>query len=160
MKFSPFSWREVKAREEFQVSPGMLRVRCAPQGALYLDCQGVQSLVGFGSAFDVEIAEEMTAHVVGFEPGIRVFVYEAEPTAAPDSGEVFSNIDRLPNESGAVLEVRRALRDLELARRAGIDEMRAQRASFERERAALLAAAAPDPAKPEPAKAAPDPVVE
>ncbi len=128
MKFNPFSWSEVKLNETFQIPQGLLRLRCAPQAALYVDCQGVEALVGFGSSFEVETSEEMTGHVVSFSKDTRVFVFVPEQTSIVDSGECFTNIDRMPNESGAVLEVRRAMRELEFEKRAVLREIRAERA--------------------------------
>ena len=128
MKFNPFSWSEVKPNESFQIPQGLLRLRCAPQAALYVDCQGVEALVGFGSSFEVETSEEMTGHVVSFSKDTRVFVFVPEQTSIVDSGECFTNIDRMPNESGAVLEVRRAMRELEFEKRAVLREIRAERA--------------------------------
>ncbi len=128
MKFHPHFWREVKPNETFQAFQGLLRVRCAPGAALFLDCQGVEALVGFDTSFEVEISEEMTAKVTAFEKQTRVFVFVPEQTSVVDSGEIFTNIDRMPHESGSVLEVRRALRELELEKRAAMREIRAERA--------------------------------
>lgn len=124
MRFDPNNWREVKPNEKVNVPQGVLRVCASDPGALYLETsEGVEALVGFGSAWDVETAEEMTFHVA-LPRGGRVFFFVPSASVVVQEGEVFTNIDRLPDESGSLAEVRRALRTLEMQRRDMLREMR------------------------------------
>lgn len=126
MKFNLFQWSEVKANEETQVESGWLRVRSSVVGALYLSAQGVETLVSRGSSWDVETGEAVTFRVETEGPG-RVFYHVPRNAVHRPDGEVFTNIDRMPHESGSLLEVRRALRELELAKRDTLRQIRAAR---------------------------------
>lgn len=135
-KFDPFVWREVPAGAEFEAPKGVTRVRCSAPGPLFVSVAGVQALFGVGTEFEVELSEDGLA-VVSAPKTVRVFVLEPERTAFRPEGEVFTNIDRLPSESGAVAEVTRALRQLELSRRAAIRDIRAAQEEVEAERRAV-----------------------
>lgn len=140
MKFDPFNWNEVKPNEKVFAGQGLLRVRCSAPSPLYIEAQGVEALCGVGTAFEVETSEAVSFRVDA-PKGVRVFVHSPEVTSIVAAGEVFTNIDRMPDESGNLLEVRRALRQLEIERRAVLREIRAERAAFDASRAP----ADPDP---------------
>lgn len=154
MKFDPFVWSEVKSNEEIEVEKGWLRLRASAPGALYVQAQGVEALVGLGASFDVEVSEALMAR---FEApkATRVFLHRPDATSFVASGEVFTNIDRMPDESGSVVEVKRALRQLELERRAVLRDIRAERDELAAERAAAVPKRQPnlDPAMADPALA-------
>ena len=59
-------------------------------------------------------------------PGVRIFLYRGYSSSVRDEGEVFTNIDRMAHESGAMQEVTRARRLFEIERRAALAEMRAE----------------------------------
>lgn len=142
MKFDPNCWQEVKANEQIQFGKGVLRLRASVPAPLYITTQGGhEALCAVATAFDVELSEEVSFRVEGAK-GTRVFLFKPLPTFCQPKGEVFTNIDRMPDESGQMLEVRKALRQLEIERRATLREIRA-----ERER--LLAVRAPA-SEPEP----------
>lgn len=139
MKFDPFAWNEVKPNEK--ISPRkILRLRADAPGALWCEAEGVETLVALGAAFEVETPEAVT-FIFRAGAGIRVFVHEPVPTTAEASGEVFTNIDRMPDESGTLAEVTRARRMFELERRAMLREIRAERDAA----VAEVAAAQPGP---------------
>lgn len=60
---------------------------------------------------------------------VNVQVYDppASVTVSEAAGESFTNIDRMPDESGPLAEVTRALRMLELEKRAALEAIRAAR---------------------------------
>lgn len=126
MKFDPFSWQEVKPNEKIEFGKGVLRLRCSAPAPLYIEADGFEVLAGIGATFDLELAQEVTFHVDAPE-GVRVFYHRPVQTTFAAEGEVFTNIDRMPDESGSVMEVRRALRQLELERRAALREIRQAR---------------------------------
>lgn len=154
MKFDVFQWNEVKPNVQTPKSKGRLRVLCSQPSPLYFSAQGYEVLAGYGTSFDFEVSEEVTWRVDALK-GVRVFVHAPAVTTAEPDGEVYTNIDRMPHESGTVAEVTRASRMLELQRRAMLREMR-------EEAARLRAAMQPDPVlvEPDPAPApapAPEP---
>lgn len=136
MKFSPLEWNEVKTNVETSCPKGWLRLRVSAPCALYLQAQGYEALVCVASSFDVQIAEKMIFRLDA-PKGVRAFLKMPDQTSFSSEGEVFTNIDRMADESGTVLEVTRALRSLEIERRSVLREIRAERASLASERAAL-----------------------
>lgn len=135
MKFNPCDWKEVKPHEKAVSQKGMLRVRCSIAAPLYIESFGAQALAGVATAFDLDLSEEVIWHFDA-PKGARVFVFSPERAVRKVEGEVFTNIDRMPDESGSVAEVTRALRQFELERRAGLRELRAEREALAAERAA------------------------
>lgn len=123
MKFDPFVWDEVKTNEEIQRPKGKLQLRLSAPGAVYVTSQGYEALVGYGTSFDLDLAEPHSIRVEAGK-GIRAFIYAPAPTTFVAVGEVFTNPDRLPHESGSMAEVLRARRMLEIERRAMMKEMR------------------------------------
>lgn len=138
MKFDVFKWNEVKTNAQIQVGKGVLRLRVSAPCPLYLQAEGVEALVGVGTSFDVEASGAVSFRVEAPE-GVRAFREQAESTSCKHTGEVFTNIDRMPDESGSMAEVLRARRLFEFEQRSLLREMRS-------EREALLAARAKDEA--------------
>lgn len=132
MLFNPINWFEVKANESYEVTKGRLRVQCSEALPLYIEAEGVEALAGVSTSFDVELSTAARWRV-GPQKGVRVFVYVPERTSIVASGEVFTNIDRMVDESGSVAEVTRALRQLELMRRSALAEIKAEGRALKRE---------------------------
>lgn len=126
MKFDPTSWNEVKPNENHEALKGWLRVRFSAPCPLYIETHGVEALVGVGTAFDVEVAEAFSWKVIA-SGDVRVFVFETPDTTHKCEGTVFTNIDRMPEESGSLLEVKKALRMFELQKRDMLREIRQER---------------------------------
>jgi hypothetical protein len=127
MKFNPLNWNEVTRNEEFQVPKGRLLLRLSAPCPLYAQAYGVEALVGVQTDFQVELAEEMTCHFVAPD-GVRGFVYVPERSVCAPDAEVFTNIDRMPNESGSVAAVTQALRQIRLAERESLGRLRQEAA--------------------------------
>lgn len=150
MKFNPFNWQEVKTNEEIEAPKGWLRLRASAPCPLYLSATHVAHEVcaGVGSVFDLDLSQAVTYR---FEApkGVRLFAFVGDQTTARPVGEVFTNIDRMPDESGNLLEVKRALRLFEFERRRAVREIRAERDAL----VALRAQSVPlgDPASAAPA---------
>lgn len=153
MKFDPYSWQEVQPNEEIEFQKGVLRVRCSQSAPLYISAQGFQALAGVATEHVYEVSETVTFSVAA-KAGVRVFLYTPEPTSVASTGEVFTNIDRMPDESGAVAEVIRARRMLEFERRAMLTEMRETHQALLAE---VRASGAPDPTIPVPTEELPVP---
>jgi hypothetical protein len=107
MKFNMFSFKEVKANEKIPFRKGRLWLRLSAPAALYLESEGVEVLAGIAPEFDLDLAEPGAFTVAG-EDGLRVFLFVPDPTSVRASGEVFTNIDRLPDESGNLSGGRRS----------------------------------------------------
>lgn len=125
MKFDPFVWQEEKPNEKIQVGKGRVRLRVSVSAPVFFEAEGIEALVGTGTNFDFEVSEPGTV-TVEMKAG-RVFRHVAHATAEPASGEVFTNIDRMVHESGALAEVTRARRLFELERRAFLRDLHAAR---------------------------------
>lgn len=151
MKFDIFKWSEEKPNEEIKATQARLQVRCSKESALYVTSQGVQVLVGVGYAFDVT-AKGVETFLIDGPDDTRVFFENPLDENYYPSGEVFTNTDRLPMESGSVLEVSRAVRKMKLEQRAMLREMAHQRQ--------LLEAARPEPEKKPDETVEPDPAKE
>jgi hypothetical protein len=126
MKFNPNDWSEVKANETFKVPACNVRLRCTGEASVFVTTEGVESLQGVGQTFNFTVSAPSEIKVNIVKPG-RVFMRDVVRRAFEDKSEVFTNIDRLPNESGPLQEVTRALRVLKLEERAMIRRIRAER---------------------------------
>lgn len=128
-RFSPYEWSEITPGEYLTGVGGSVRLRASAPSALYIRCGGYEALVGVDTDFDVSCGD-------GFEfclaapKTVRAFVHWPDPLAVPKAGETYTNPDRQTNESGAVLEVKRALREQQLRQRQFLQEIRAERAAF------------------------------
>lgn len=134
MKFDVFAWQEVPTNEEVPFGKGRLRLRLSARAPLYVCAQGVEALVGIEETFEVELSEEVTFRIDA-TVGLRAFMFVPEPTAFEPVGEVFTNADRMPTESGSMAEVTRAMRMFELERRAALKEIRQETAKMKRAQA-------------------------
>lgn len=126
MKFCPFNWNEVKPNEENKARKGWLRLRLSAPCPVYIQAKGYEALAGFGSSFDLDLSEAVTFRVEA-PKGVRVFQYLPPSSAREPASEVYTNIDRMPDESGNLLEVRQGMRQLELMRRQVLRDIRAAR---------------------------------
>lgn len=146
MKFNPFQWQEVQPLEVLDMESGQLHIRASSDKcAVYVECEGVEVLAGYGSEINVSIAQPFRAHVVA-EDGVRAFVKSPVTEPVKTRGEVYTNIDRMPNESGNMLEVMREVRKFKLEQAAYMRQARAERHKLEAARRSNMK---PDP-EPEP----------
>lgn len=123
MKFDPFAWDEVKPNVQIERPKGKLQLRLSAPGAVYITAEGYEALAGFGASFDLDLAEAFTFRIDAVK-GTRAFMYSPAPSSFVAIGEVFTNPDRMPHESGSMAEVLRARRMLEIERRSMMAEMR------------------------------------
>lgn len=121
-KFDLFRWTEIPSGSWLPVEGQALRLRLSEPAAVYVRSDGYEVLLGYGVEFENTIDGAFEVLVSG---DVRAFALDVPRAAVAVSGQVLTNVDRLPHESGAVLEVKRALRELQLERRAMRDEMRA-----------------------------------
>ena len=116
-----FNWKEVENGERFQ---GRMHLRASGQVAAFLEVEGFEVLAGYGS--EIEVTFEGTGVLrIEAPKGVKVFAYCKTRQGLESKGEIFTNIDRKPHESAAMLEVKRALRLFEVQKRKSLNELRA-----------------------------------
>lgn len=133
MKFDPFSWDEVKTNVQVEVGKGRVRLQLSAPAPLYIEAEGVEALAGYGAAHDVEVSEAVNIRIDA-PKGVRAFLFRApRTTAVQPVGEVYTNIDRMTQESGTMLEITRARREFEIERRVMLREMKIANAQMKAE---------------------------
>lgn len=124
MKFDVFKWTEVAPGTAHTCAEGRLRVRASKACALYVECEGYEALAGVATDFNLEVPQGVSYRIDG-PAGVRCFVEAIPDSGYEPEGEVYTNQDRRPHESGALLEVKRALREMQLQHQAQLREVRA-----------------------------------
>lgn len=132
MKLNPLEWNEVD--ETSFEADGLLLLRSSQPFALSVEAFGVAVAVGAETAHRIPLPEKSKVTIVGG----KAKVYRKEPPSrlVVSNEETFTNIDRLPQESGTVEAVTRAHRLFKLEQRAI-----ARKAKEEAEFGALVEAA-------------------
>jgi len=123
MKFDVFNWLEVAANQTHNCPEGRLRLRFSQPCALYVEAEGYEALAGVATDFNLEVPQGVDYRIDG-PPGVRCFVESIPGASHEPEGEVFTNQDRRPHESGAVLEVKRALREMQIEHQRMLREAR------------------------------------
>lgn len=147
MKFSPFQWKEIANEKPQQVGTGRVLVQCSAPVALFVESEGVTACAGYAASFDLVLSDAAQIRVSG-PKGVRAFLFDPERSSVPARGEVFTNIDRMPGESGALAEVLKARRILDLEMREARIAIRAEAQRFRLAREAAAAEAAPAAVEP------------
>lgn len=126
-RFDPYVWSEAKTNVENESPKGRLWLRLSAPSALYVAAQGYEALAGYASEFDLEISEAVTFRIEAAK-GVRAFRFDPVATSLVADEASFTNIDRMPHESGMLAEVTRARRQLEIERRAFMADIRREAA--------------------------------
>lgn len=134
MKLDPFAWSEVSANEKIEAGKGVLRVRCSAPSPLYVEAEGYEVLADVGTSFEVDLSEAVIWRVDA-PKGARIFWMPPALTSHRHVGEVYTNIDRMPHESGQLAEITRAMRMFEIERRSYLKQMRSEAAALRAARA-------------------------
>ena len=137
MKINPLEWSEVN--ETTFEAQGVLQLRSADPFAIAIETDGVEVVLGAASEHRVSLLWPSRVTLVGGES--RVYRRDIHSRVYRMTGEKFTNIDRLPQESGTVAEVTKALRLAKLEQRAMIREIREEHARNKAELAAARARA-------------------
>ncbi|ETD91993.1 hypothetical protein ACTTAL_09710 [Rhodobacter capsulatus] len=141
MKLDIFSWSEEKS-DGFQVGKGRVQILLSGPAALYAEAQGYETLVGYAASFDFETSEALTLRVDVSDKARKIRVFRQRPngTTTRAEGEVFTNIDRMVDESGSFAEVTQALRQFKIEQRRVLRDLQIERRQLQHERAKLRAA--------------------
>ena len=123
MKINPLEWNEVD--ETTFEAQGLLLLRSAAPFALSIETFGVAVAVGAATSHRVPLPEVAKVTLVGGEA--KVYRKDPPPRFVVSNQETFTNIDRLPQESGTMLEVTKALRLMKLEERAIVRRIREER---------------------------------
>lgn len=123
MKINPLEWSEVY--ETTFPAEGVLLLRSSQPFALSVESYGVAVAVGPETAHRIPLPEASQVTIVG--GSAKVYRKSPPSRVVHMTGEKFTNIDRLPTESGTMLEVTKALRMLKLEERAMVRRIREER---------------------------------
>lgn len=110
MKFDPLKWNEISSGTNYPCERGMIRLNSTHPMNVFVLLEGVEALAYSGQSCDIRVGYgcEYRAETEGSD--VRVFSAEPANVAHEQKGEIYTNIDRKPHESGTVAEVRRELR--------------------------------------------------
>src|SRR5690625_3539203 len=115
MRLNPEDWHEVEVGVRYECASGVLHVRASEDIAVYvLTEDGLEVLGDSGRDIRIQLRRPFSWLVESPTASARMFVFAPEVEIYEPSGEVFTNLERRPHESGAVLEVRRAVREFQL----------------------------------------------
>lgn len=130
-----FNYRETKTNEKI-LFQSLLQLLTSAPCALYVYKDGRETLVGYGTSFDVS-TEGRARFLIAAPDGVRAFQRFPDSLVRKGSAVPFTNADRKPNESGALAEVRKGLREIQLATLHARQEAAAQLAELTAARAAV-----------------------
>ena len=154
MKINPLEWSEV--HETSFEAEGLLQLRSASPFALAIEAFGVETVLGAATSHRVALSDSSKVTLVGGD--MKVYRKDSPSRVVRMTGEKFTNIDRLPQESAAMQEVTKAVRKMKLEERALVRRIRDERdlslRLIEQARAREPEVIEPDP-EPEP-----EPVIE
>lgn len=123
MKINPLEWNQID--ETSFEADGLLLLRSSQPFALSIEAFGVSVAVGAETSHRIPLPERSKVTIVG--GSAKVYRKEPPSRLVVSNEETFTNIDRLPQESGTMLEVTKAVRLMKLEERAMIRRIREQR---------------------------------
>lgn len=148
MKINLMNWDEVFA-STFKSQQGRAFAKTSVPCNFYAGYDTDDEIVGHvllatGHEIDFEFGAnvQITVEPVSPHKKTALFVYSPMSHAIPDDGEIYSNADRRPSESGTMAAVTAALRLHKLQMNNDIKKIRSETALLH---AAAAAAAPPDP---------------
>lgn len=128
MKINPLEWSP--CNEKLEVSSGVLQLRSlAPFGVLVV-VQGVETAIGLQTEARITLPEAATVFLTPAK-GATVYRKDVPSRVVHMTEENWTNIDRLPQESGTMLEITKALRMMKIEERAMVRRIRDERALSE-----------------------------
>ena len=135
MNFDPREWTVIDCDGSECTVQSRVHVVSAYDTALYVQCDGVIALASVGRVHKLTVPAGAMISLKVVDPDSddnQAYLHDAMQLAVQATGEIFTNLDRRPHESGHVMAVRQA------ARRAQI-EMASEMREFRRERARFMA---------------------
>ena len=146
MKLDFLKTHEVEDHAKDQPTPqGGLQLRVSdPHAAIYVTGHGVEVLAGIGSCDCVFSQDADATFRVEAKKGARSFLTLAPRQSYEPHGERYTNMDRMPSESGTMNEITRALREFKLKQNEVLREVKAQKRDLDLARAKSDQDAQPD----------------
>lgn len=126
MKFDPINWEEIQDGEIFNPQ-GRLRLQASGDVSVFVALGGREALAFHGTKHEVKLSPAASVRVE-IPEGVRCFYHSPEAHSVAPTGEMLTNTDRRPMESGNLLEVTKAIRLFNLrAAEVQREQIRAQR---------------------------------
>lgn len=123
MKINPLEWNQVD--ETTFPAQGLLLLRSSQPFGLEVEAFGVAVTVGAETTHRIPLSQASKVTLLGGKAPIYRKI--PEPRYVVSNEETFVNIDRLPQESGTMLEVTKAVRLMKIEERATIRRIREER---------------------------------
>lgn len=155
MKFDPLNWGPIQEGKDYAAKNGRVLLRASQKIAVYIAVEGVEALAGVGFEVDAAVSPGATfrCEAVADTPS-AIFAYDRAAANFTPQGEVFSNADRKPMESGMLAEVTKAMRELKIQQHVMRKEMAIERQKIlSAQRRALKPDGSPEVVEPEPGTA-------
>lgn len=133
MQFDPFKQQEVTPNETHEAPKGRLQVLCSQPVAVFIEAQGYEVLAAVGQKADITLVEPVRYRIEA-RKGTRCFVTSPRAIFYKSDGEIFTNSDRQPLESGALMEVRKAVRQHKLEMASVLQQTRDEARKFLRDK--------------------------
>lgn len=157
MLFDATEWAEVTANKWLGCTTGKLEIRTSGFSVLYIRQLGVEAIASSGHHHKVRVGKECEYMVAIPDKDATVYVHTPTNPVLVVEAEKFTNLERKPQESGTLLEVKKAIRELQLnamMQRRELAAKDAERASRERaerveRKAEVKASGVPDPVEAE-----------
>lgn len=120
--FDPKVWTNIKAGIYLPAASGQIKIKSEQQSVVWVKNGENEAIAAVGHECDLRVAEGSQFKVV--TKGAVCVLDRAREFVAYES-PVYTNVDRMPHESGNYDEVTRALRKMQFEHRAMMDEIRA-----------------------------------
>lgn len=130
MKFNPLEWSPV--HETFEAPSGVVHLQSSAPFGVTIEAEGVEAAAGYAAQHRLALPGPARVTVTATAP---VYRKDQPSRVYRPEGEVFTNIDRMPQESGTVAEVTKAMRLWKLEQRALMRQIREERAALDAARA-------------------------
>lgn len=123
MRFDINDWAEIATGETLPVEGGFVRVIASAPVNVYASNGVSEVLIGFGQEVRRELSNATEYRVEG-PKGVRVFCFWPYMSSIRAEGEVLTNLERMPMESGNLYEVKKATRKAQLEISGMLKQMR------------------------------------
>jgi len=127
MRFNLYAWSEIS--EGWHTCDERVQILLSRPGAVFVTQEGVETLLGFGSEFDAKIDGKFAVRYESADPSCRAYLYTPHARAIPASGDILTNLDRVPSHSPMMEAVLRAVRQMKLDQKQQMAELRAATAA-------------------------------
>lgn len=113
MRFDVFAWSAIDHKDTFVSETGSVHLMCDKEMAVFVSVEGYEVLLGVGKELKRTFQAKGVVRIEAPKTA-SVYLYEPAKKVVDKRREVFTNIDRKPNESGSVDEVRKLLRKMQV----------------------------------------------